>query len=165
MYIEIQKDKPWWIYLIIVPLCFFSFWSFIQQIFFEKPFGQNPAPDWGVWLILVFCGIFLPWLLIQSKQTITFDGVTVVASYFPFWKTKFRMDEIDKYYRRDFNPMRDFWGWGIRYGLSGKNKWIMAYVYFNENSGVQFEFKSGRRILLGSRQVDTFLSVLQKSNK
>lgn len=159
-YSEIQKDKPWWIYLIIAPMVIMSVWSFIQQIIFGQPFGQNPAPDWGVWLILVVCGFGLPWLLLQSKQAITFDGQTITAAYFPFWKTTFRLDQVVKYYPRDFNPMRDFWGWGIRYGLTRGSRWVMAYVYFNENRGVQFELKNGRRLLLGSRRTDELLSAL-----
>lgn len=149
-------------YLIIAPLFVFSVWSFVQQIIFNKPFGSDPAPDWGVWLILIICGIGLPWLFLQSKQIIKFDGKTISASYVPFWKTTFALDQVEKFYPRDFNPMRDFWGWGIRYGLKKGSKWVMAYVYFNENRGVQFELKNGRRILIGSRKTEQFLEVLNR---
>jgi len=163
LYREVQKSKPWWMYLIIVPLIVFSVWSFVQQIIFGIPFGSSPVPDWGAWLILIIFGIGLPWLFWSGKQIIAFDGKNISASYVPFWKTTFELDQVEQYYPRDFNPMRDFWGWGIRYGLKKGSKWVMAYVYFDETRGVQFELRNGRRILLGSKQTDKFLEVLHKA--
>lgn len=161
-YQEINQTRPWWIYLIVVPMVFFAVWNFVQQIIFGEPFGANPAPDWAVWLILIVCGIGLPWLLFASKQTITVNGKTVYVSLMPFSKITIPLDQVVKYFARDFDPMRDFWGWGIRYGLRKGSKWVKTCVYFNENSGVQFELKNGRRILIGSRQTDQFLEALNK---
>lgn len=162
-YHEINQDKPWWVYLIIAPMFVMLIWNFVQQILLGEPFGSNPAPDWGVWLILIVCGIGLPWLIFASKQTITVNGKTVYVSLMQFWKTAFTLDQVVKYYPRDFEPMRDFWGWGIRYGLRKGSKWIKACVYFNENSGIQFELRNGRRILIGSRQTDQFFEAINKA--
>ncbi|MDD5040699.1 MAG: hypothetical protein PHY34_06160 [Patescibacteria group bacterium] len=163
LYHEVQDAKPWWMYLIIGPLVVFSAWSFVQQIIFGKPFGNNPAPDFGVWLIFLACGIGLPWLFWAGKQVITFDGKNISSSYVPFWKTTFAWDQVEKYYPREFNAMRDFWGWGIRYGLRKGSTWVMAYVYFDETRGVQFELANGRRILIGSKKTDEFLQALMNA--
>ncbi|MFA6553266.1 MAG: hypothetical protein WCT27_02465 [Patescibacteria group bacterium] len=162
---EIQKSKPWWMYMIIGILFTMSLWSFVQQILLGRPFGSSPPPDWSVWLILAICGIGMPWLFLSGKQIITFDGKNISASYVPFWKTTFALEQVEKYYARDFNPMRDFWGWGIRYGLMKNSKWVMAYVYFDETRGVKFELKNGRRILIGSRQTDQFLKTLDTTKR
>ena len=47
--------------LVIVPAVL-SWWPFIQQIIGGKPVGQNPAPDWLVWVIWLFIGLGLPFL-------------------------------------------------------------------------------------------------------
>ncbi|MBU0597919.1 hypothetical protein KKF61_02890 [Patescibacteria group bacterium] len=162
-YREINKTRPWWAYLIITPMFIAAILGFIQQILLGQPFGANPAPDWGVWLVLIVFGIGLPWLFIASKQTIIIHGKTVSINLVPLWKTTFTMDQVVKYYPRDFEPMRDFWGWGIRYGLRKGSRWIKACVYFNENRGVQFELQNGRRLLIGSRQTDQFIEALNKA--
>ncbi|MFH0805246.1 MAG: hypothetical protein V1916_03575 [Patescibacteria group bacterium] len=156
-YSEIQRHKPWWIYLAISPSVIVSFWAVIQQVFLGQPFGNNPAPDWGVWVLFSLCGIGLPWLLYASKQVIRFDGTTVSVAYVPFWRTRFRLNAVQSFYRREFSALRDFGGWGIRYGRDR----VTAYINFRETEGVQFEFAGRRRkLLIGTMNSRQFTEIL-----
>ena len=45
-----------------------------------------------------------------------------------------------------YRPLRDYGGWGIRYGRNGK-----AYN-ISGNKGLMIEFRNGKRLMLGSRE-------------
>jgi hypothetical protein len=56
---------------------------------------------------------------------------------------------------RTYSPVLEFGGWGIRVGGGG-----MAYNV-SGNEGVQLVLKSGRRVLIGTRQPDVLMSALR----
>jgi hypothetical protein len=47
---------------------------------------------------------------------------------------------------RTYRPIRDYGGWGIRYGRNGK-----AYNV-SGNRGVMLEFSHGQKLLIGSQK-------------
>ena len=49
-------------------------------------------------------------------------------------------------YTRTYSPMREYGGWGIRFGKSGK-----AYN-IKGDEGLQLVFKNGKRLLIGSQK-------------
>ena len=52
-------------------------------------------------------------------------------------------------------PIRDYGGWGIRYGPGGKACNISG------KHGVQIELLNGERLLIGSRRSEEFISAIQ----
>jgi hypothetical protein len=74
------------------------------------------------------------------------DGILV--RYFPFhrrWR-QFPAQELSECYARRYRPIREYGGWGIRYGWHGR-----AYNV-SGNEGVQLVFKDGKRLLIGSKR-------------
>ncbi len=51
--------------------------------------------------------------------------------------------------------MKEYGGWGIRYGMKG-----MAYNV-SGNRGVQLEFETGKRLLIGSQRPEELVSQIQ----
>ena len=47
-----------------------QWWGFIQQIVLGKPWGNNPGPDWMMWLFWVLFGIGLPVFFHILKLTV-----------------------------------------------------------------------------------------------
>ena len=57
-----------------------------------------------------------------------------------------------------FDPVRDFWGWGIRRGMSGPLAGVWAFNL--AGSGVLVETKSGRRYLIGADDPERLAAAL-----
>jgi hypothetical protein len=59
-----------------------------------------------------------------------------------------------------YRPLRDYGGWGIRYGRNGK-----AYN-ISGNKGLMIEFRNGKRLMLGSREPEVLkMSIEQGRNR
>jgi len=72
------------------------------------------------------------------------DGIHV--RFFPFSTHLFPFGNIRKLEVRKYNPLREYGGWGIRHGKSGR-----AYNV-SGNLGVQLEFYKGKPVLIGSKR-------------
>ena len=64
------------------------------------------------------------------------------------------MEDLKTYEVRTYSALREYGGWGIRWGLNGK-----AYNV-GGNRGVQLELSNGELILIGSRKPDEFAEAL-----
>ncbi len=99
---------------------------FLQQIVRDKPFGDNPLPDWGAILATALLGVVLPafFLWFRMETTVLPDRVEIRMA--PLSRRIFRPSEITNATARTYRPMREFGGWGIRgwgankaYNMSG----------------------------------------------
>ena len=77
---------------------------------------------------------------------------------FPFhskFKTK-KWKEIKNIYVRQYNPIAEYGGWGIRYTLSKKG----IAVNIKGNIGIQLELVNGEKLLIGTQKKDDVELVL-----
>jgi len=85
---------------------------------------------------------------------------SLLYRYIPFIN-KFRIIkpiEIRFYETRKYHPIKEFWGWGIRYDF--KNK-INCYNV-RGNLGLYIELKNGQKILFGSQNPHKFKTAIDK---
>ena len=153
---EVQRFRQWWLWLVIIigPLTIWH--STYRRFILGEHFGIKPTPDGlmlGLWLLI---GIGLP-LLFYSARLITevrTDGIYI--RFFPFHSSflRFAFDSIKLYEARTYSPIREYGGWGIRYGWNGK-----AYNV-SGNQGVQLELNNGKRILIGTQHPLDFMNAL-----
>lgn len=154
---EEQHFNQWWLWLLVLILTAIVWYGAIQQLIFGKAFGNNPSSDTGMSIILVLFGILLP-LFMYSLKLITEvrqDGLYVrfyplhlSFRYYPY-------QSINSYKVRDYSPLKEYGGWGIRYGWKG-----MAYNV-SGNRGVQLEFKGGKSLLIGSQDPEELVRQMQ----
>jgi hypothetical protein len=147
---ETQRFHQWWIWLLVLIAPAVSVWAFVQQIVFGNPWGNNPASDLVLIILVIVFGIGLP-VFMYSLRLITEvrdDGIYVKFSPFHFNWVIFSFDDIDAWEVQTYNPLKDFGGWGIRYGWKGK-----AYNVHG-NRGVLLSFKDGKSVLIGSQRAD-----------
>lgn len=147
---EVQKMNQPWIWIVIaIPVAIFWYGAY-QQLLLRKSFGNNPAPDWMLLLLFVAFGILLP-LLFHSLKLVTEvreDGLYVRFYPIHFSFKSFPFEKIQSHEVITYNPIRDYGGWGIRYGLKGK-----AYN-ISGNRGLFFEFREGKKVkklMIGSQ--------------
>lgn len=134
---------------IAVPIILFliCFYGIFQQQILKIPFGNNPVSSTTL-VLLSFIPIGLMFLM-QKTEMITkiyTDGISVRIKPF-FLKEKYlSFDEIERMYAGNYKPIRDYGGWGIRWGKNGK-----AYN-MGGNMGFHIIMKTGKKILIGSKR-------------
>ena len=144
---EVQKPTQLWLRLLIYGLALLTWYGFIQQIIFGRPFGTNPAPDWVIGLIWLLIGIGLPlfWHLTKLVVEVREDHLSV--RYIPFISREISLAHIIRYEARAYHPIREYGGWGIRWWFGQR------YAYsVSGNQGVELELSTGEKIMIGSQR-------------
>jgi hypothetical protein len=107
-------------------------------------------------MIWVIFGLFFPALFYSFKLVteVRYDGLYV--RFFPlhFHAHKISFEEIKTYEIRKYSALKEYGGYGIRYGKNGK-----AYN-ISGNRGVQFEFLDGKRLLIGTQKPEELIQAL-----
>ncbi|MFV0391428.1 MAG: DUF6141 family protein [Paludibacteraceae bacterium] len=156
LYFEEQSRKPWWLLLILIIVDVLMIYGCIQQLILGQPWGNNPVGDGVLVALTIFVlALTVIFFFVKLKTWICKEGIYM--RYFPLvLKTKFfDWDSIDSIYVRQYSPVKEYGGWGYRFGL-GKS------VAFNVsgNVGLQLILKNGKRVLIGTRKPDEINDVL-----
>ena len=158
---EIQTVKSWWIWgLVLIPIVVFLF-GMIQQLIFKKPWGNNPMSDTRlliVGLIVVF-GLPLFVSLIRLEIIVHNQGVDYRYRPFHFQYQRILKEHLVSYQIVHYRPLRDYGGWGIRYGKYGK-----AYT-LSGDIGVQLITVDQKKILLGTLKPEDMQKALDSTKK
>jgi hypothetical protein len=162
---ETQKFRqPWiWIILISLGLIVITIFGigFYTQIIQGQKFGNNPMSDTeliivssaSIVLIILIC------LLIGSAKLITvINKDRIEYRFFPlhFRNHKIEWNEVENYEVVKYHPIRDYGGWGIRYGFKGKAFNVSG------NKGLQLYLKNGKKILIGTQRESELSEFLNK---
>jgi uncharacterized membrane protein len=80
---EKQRFTSWWLWTLLIGITLIPVYGIFQQIIMGTPFGDNPMPDYGLLLFLLFMLLFMGffWIL-QLTTTITDESIQIV--FFPF---------------------------------------------------------------------------------
>jgi hypothetical protein len=135
-----------------------------QQLIQGKSWGDRPMSDamlllLGSLMILFGIGLFVFFCITKLSTEVRREGLFI--RYFPFHLSfrKISLEKVKKCEARTYKPIREYGGWGIRFGSRGK-------VYnVKGNRGVQFEFLNGNRLLIGSQKPDVFIQALDSIMK
>ena len=146
LYSEKQRFRQWWIWVLILPTPVICLWGIIQQIILGIPFGNAPADDLFLILIAVVFGVGLPLFMYMVGLDTEVTGSEVRIRFRPIHRNwvRYNFDQIEDVQVHNYNPIRDYGGWGIRYGSLGK-----AYNV-SGNTGVLVTLKNRSRVLIGS---------------
>lgn len=157
IFTEVQRFRQWWVWLLVLLVAGVSWYGFIQQIVLNKPFGNNPAPDPVMIMIWVIFGLFFPALFYSLKLVTEVRYDSLYVRFFPlqFHSHKISYGEIKNYEIRTYSALKEYGGYGIRYGTKGK-----AYNVYG-NRGIQFEFLDGKRLLIGSQRPEELIQALR----
>lgn len=143
---EQQRFRQWWIWLLILGVAALQWWGFIQQIVFGQPWGNNPGPDWMMWLFWLLFGIGLPLFFVYLALIIEVTPQQVSLRFRPFARRNIPLAEIVSVEMRTYQALREFGGFGVR--GSSENR---AYNV-SGRQGVQLVLRDGRRVLIGSQK-------------
>lgn len=145
---ESQRFKLVWIWAILLGVNVLTIYGFIHQVILGNQFGNNPASDIVLTLIVLFTFLItLSILTIRLDTYIDFSGISYRFVPFHLKSRMIKWEEVDKAYIRKYNPIRDYGGWGIRWGSYGKGN---AYN-MSGNMGLQLVLKNGKKVLFGTQ--------------
>lgn len=156
---EVQRFRQLWIWTVVIFLMSLSWYSFIQQVVSKIPFGTRPAPDLVVIVMWALFGWAFPVMVYTAGLTTEIREDGIYIRFIPFHR-KFRtipFEAVQTYEARTYRPLREYGGWGIRYGAGGK-----AYNV-SGNRGVQLGLLSGRMILLGSQKPEELVLSIERA--
>jgi hypothetical protein len=140
-YKEIQRFNQWWVWLLLT-VVFLS--TIIPIIVLSTENGFDKSFSWALVVpVLLTVGVIV--LLYFLRLETTIDARGIHYKFFPFSEKTIPWQEMDECYVRQYSPLREYGGWGIRFGFSGK-----AYNV-KGNKGIQVKLKSGKKILFGTQ--------------
>ena len=134
-----------------------AFWSFTQQIILGIPFGNNPAPD-GTLVLLMFAPIILFGFVLSLTLHTRIDRHSIVYRFAPIHRKErlIKWEAVKKIYVRKYKPIAEYGGWGFRLGRSGRA--------FNTsgNMGLQLVLNDGKKILIGTQEPEELKRIIGK---
>ena len=156
-YSEKQRFRQWWIWVIVLiaPVILLS--SLVVQLVTGSLIGDNPINSYSLFFAFMFT-ISVPFLLyiLELRTEVRMDGVLIRFRPFHRKDIVFKFESIQKAENITYSPIKDYGGWGIRYGRGGK-----AYNV-SGNKGVMISPKGGKKILIGSRNSEQLCSVINQ---
>lgn len=150
------------ILMILLFIVLFGY-GIISQLVIGRPWGNRPMSDAGLLLAASFALLVLgcvTFLLFTARLMTEVRSDGLYLKFTPFHRDfrKINWHEIRRFGTRVYRPIREYGGWGIRYGCSG-----MAYNV-SGNRGVQLELVSGKRILIGSQRADELAAAIAEAS-
>lgn len=115
-------------------------------------FAKTPAVSIVLWVLAPLLSVLYGGL----QLVVTGEEIRVKLGIYGIQIRRVRLAEITAARVREFNPLKDFGGWGIRRGWDGTT----AY-FFRGAAGVQLNLKNGKKILIGSDNPERLAAVVQ----
>jgi len=153
---EVQHFRQIWLWALIVAISLVVIYAMVQQLILGNPFGSNPASDLGLVIMGIIFGFGFPvfFYLLNLATEVREDGLYYRFTPFHFSYRKIELTSLIKYQARTCSPIKEYGGWGIRFGQGG-----VAYNV-SGNRGVQLVLAGGRQILIGSRRPEELVEAI-----
>ncbi len=153
---ETQRLRQAWLIGLTLLPAFLAWYVFIVQVVLGQQVGNNPAPDWTVWLIFLLVGIGLPLLVFSARLEVTLTDDGIAIHYFPFLRRFIPFAAISSAEAVAYRPLLDYGGWGIRWSC------CHGWAYNASGShGVRLTLTDGRRVLIGSQRPNELAAAIR----
>lgn len=162
---EEQRFRQKWLWALILPSLLLPLgiilYTTIRQYTTGIPVGNHHTSIendiLGFTIVLIVEGGVL-WLLYAARLITELRTVGLYVQFFPFHFRfhKIELNEVQSFTARKYNPIGEYGGWGIRYGVKGK-----AYNV-SGNYGVEFQYRNGKHLLIGSQKSEEFAKALEQ---
>lgn len=135
---------------------------FLLAVLFNiiKQGGVLTEVSYGLFAGLLVCALVTVFSSFKLVTQIREDGIYV--RYLPFLPSfvRFGWTEIEEVYIREFDPLMEYNGWGIKTGVSGR-----SYTIGGNTIGIQLVLQNGTRVLIGTQRGEEVAVVLKKMGR
>lgn len=160
IYREVQHFRQSWLWLVGLLPAILAWVAFVQQIVRGRSIGEDPLPDWGVWLVWALFGLGLPLFLGLLRMVVEVTSTKIVVSYRPLSRRAIDLREVLKVEARRYNALKEYGGWGVK----GWSRDKMAYNVSGDR-GVELTLRDGRSVMLGSRRAEELAQVIEQQRR
>lgn len=165
-FLEVQLFRKTWVLALVLPISLLLIilfgYGMIKQLILGQPWGNRPLPDSALAIIgplWILFGIGLAFLFYSAKLITEVRKDRLYIRFFPFTHHEIAFEDIRHCEVQTYSPIREFGGWGIRYGRRAK-----AYNV-SGNRGVQLELADGKRFLIGSGRPEELARAIEEGMK
>jgi hypothetical protein len=141
-------------FFILDSVFFFLFILGLQ--FFLCRTGEKPIPIAILAAMLIIpISISIPFWLAKLQTQVRSDGLYV--RFFPFHIKfkRFAFEDFSEYYAREYRPIWEYGGWGIRYTFRNGRAYNIR-----GNKGLQIVCKNGKKLLIGSQKPQELVAAI-----
>jgi len=162
---ETQQFRQWWNILLIlavtVATAAFAGYALYQQMVNGIQVGDEPAPN-AVLIIIIVVTMLLLWAYLAMKLEVWIDQVGIHYRVWPliFKQRLISIHEIQRYEIRQYRPIFDYGGWGIKKSL----RWGRAYN-ISGNIGLQLYLTNGKKVLFGTQRSQAMMYAMDEMMK
>ena len=148
MFYEIQQFRQIWIWLIILIIVIVLYIPIISGVL-------------NIFLSIIFFlfGFGLIWLFYSIKLVTEVKEAGIQIIFTPFTNFIIPFNEIKDFDIREYRPILEYGGWGIRFNSTGKAYTVSGKI------GLQVELLNGEKILIGTENSDKLLKSLDSLKK
>ncbi|HSL88004.1 MAG TPA: DUF6141 family protein [Ignavibacteriaceae bacterium] len=148
LFSEKQRFNQWWLWAILIGINLLFLYVAIFQ------------PNIILTLSFVFTLILILLFLIFRLET-RISEEKIYVRFYPFQLKfkEYRWSEISKCSIRQYSPIGEYGGWGLR-GF-GKNK----AINISGNQGLQLDFINNKKLLIGTNKTKELTEALEKTGK
>jgi hypothetical protein len=156
---EAQKPTQKWVWLLVTLMAGGIWIMTLIHFFFARPEHTSLSTDLIIVISWALAGVGIPILLLTMELVteVRSDGLYVRMIPFHLKYKRFSWDEIRECQARKYDPIREYGGWGIRWGKGGR-----AYN-MSGSRGVQLVLSDGRRLLIGSQRAEELAAFIQQA--
>jgi hypothetical protein len=157
LYREVQRFRQVWLWVFVVSASLIAICGVVQQVIMGVPFGNNPAPDSMLIIIVIVVGFGFPLFFYLTNLTVEVRTGGLYLRFSPFHRSfrEIEPEDIVRYAARTYSPIKEYGGWGIRHG------WRSKAYNVSGNRGVQLEFSDGRQLLIGSQRPEELVEAMR----
>jgi hypothetical protein len=159
VFTERQRFRQIWIWFILIGINGLCIYAIVACIIGEQQISNRPVNNTVLFVALGLTVLLTAlFFTLRLDTEIKQDGIYV--RFFPFHLAfrKYSRDEISKIFLRQYNPIKEYGGWGVRAGLFGKGKALNV----SGHMGIQIVLTNGTRLLIGTNKPDEAKKVLQQ---
>jgi len=151
---EVQRFRQPWYWAIQIPALAALAYILFRQLVLRKPVGDHQASNTSLAIIAATIALFVVWFIKLELITEVRDDELTIRFRGLFVRRVIPLAEIMHFEARTYRPIREYGGWGVRWGAGG-----MAYNV-SGNRGVDLRLTDGKSLMIGSQRPEEFALAL-----
>lgn len=160
-FVEMQGFRQPMLWVLLLGIEGYLIYANYSQLVNNQSIGDHPVSN------LFLMGFLLVWTLflcfLWSVKLMTKIDENGIYTRFSYLQRKFKFfswTEVESCYIRTYSPLREYGGWGIRWG----SKHGMAYSVSGDQ-GLQLVLKDKRQVIIGTQEGLQLKAYLESINR
>jgi hypothetical protein len=158
LFYEEQKPAQKWMIFFVLGYSAFVTYITYNHIFLKEAVFDIQISDQLWTLLWVFFALIVPVLFFLAKMITKIQPDGIYIKYFPFQINfvKINPEDIQSFESIIYNPIKDYGGWGLRYGIKGNA------INASGNRGINLQITYARNMLIGTQKPQELFDAIQK---